>query len=124
MTTHVKGKHHRGMASASSSTRSVSSFFRPQVSQSTIQAEALWSNFVVDDVIEIMSLWVWLLGVVRVWLFVLEIQFRKLAPMDKEHQHLPLLVSRLDSAVKCCSSEVLKLSFQRSCSVKGLARRD
>ena len=24
----------------------------------------------------------------------------------------------------CCSSEVLKLSFQRSCSVKGLARRD
>ena len=93
MTTHVKGKHHRGMASASSSTRSVSSFFRPQVSQSTIQAEALWSNFVVehnntvlcdnDDVIEIMSLWVWLLGVVRVWLFVLEIQFRKLAPMTR-----------------------------------------
>jgi hypothetical protein len=28
-----------------------------------------------------MSLWVWLLGVVRVWLFVLEMQFRKLAPM-------------------------------------------
>ena len=37
---------------------------------------------------------------------------------DKEHLHLPLLVSsrwssRLDSAVKRCSSEVLKLSFQR-----------
>ena len=32
--------------------------------------------------------------------------------------------SRLDSAVKRCSSEVLKFSFQRSCSVKGLARRD
>ena len=32
-----------------------------------------------------------------------------------------LLSSRLDSAVKCCSSEVLKLSLQRSCSVKGLA---
>ena len=32
-----------------------------------------------------------------------------------------LLSSRLDSAVKRCSSEVLKLSFQRSCSVKGLA---
>ena len=31
-----------------------------------------------------------------------------------------LLSSRLDSAVKRCSSEVLKLSFQRSCSVKGL----
>ena len=36
-----------------------------------------------------------------------------------------LLSSRLDSAIKRCSSEVvLKLSFQRSCSVKGLARRD
>ena len=35
-----------------------------------------------------------------------------------------LLSSRLDSAVKRCSSKVLKLSFQRSCSVKGLARRD
>ena len=51
---------------------------------------------------------------------------------DKEHLHLPLLVSsrcvssdsRLDSAVKRCSSEVLKLSFQRGCSVKGLTRRD
>ena len=47
---------------------------------------------------------------------------------DKEHLHLPLLVSStefpLDSAVKRCSSEVLKLSFQRGCSVKGLARRD
>ena len=48
---------------------------------------------------------------------------------DKEHLHLPLLVSsrcvssRLDSAVKRCSSEVLKLSFQRGCLVKGLARR-
>ena len=30
-----------------------------------------------------------------------------------------LLSSRLDSAVKRCSSEVLKLSFQRGCSVKG-----
>ena len=32
--------------------------------------------------------------------------------------------SRLDSAVKRCSSEVQKLSFQQGCSVKGLARRD
>ena len=35
-----------------------------------------------------------------------------------------LLSSRLDSAVKCCSIEVLKLASSRSCSVKGLARRD
>ena len=35
-----------------------------------------------------------------------------------------LLSSRLDSALKRCSSEVLKFSFQRSCSVKGLARRN
>ena len=35
-----------------------------------------------------------------------------------------LLSSRLDSAVKRCSSEVLKFSFQWSCSVKGLARRN
>ena len=51
----------------------------------------------------------------------IEIEFEE---EDKEHQHLPLLVSRLDSAVKCCSSEVLKLSFQQSCSVNGLSRRD
>ena len=51
---------------------------------------------------------------------------------DKEHLHLPLLVSsrcvssefQTDSAVKRCSSKVLKLSFQRGCSVKGLARKD
>ena len=35
-----------------------------------------------------------------------------------------LLSSRLDSVVKRCSSEVLKFSFQRSCSVNGLARRN
>ena len=50
---------------------------------------------------------------------------------DKEHLHLPLLVSSRcvssefpTTAVKRCSSEVLKLSFQRGCSVKGFARRD
>ena len=50
---------------------------------------------------------------------------------DKEHLHLPLLVSsRCVSSefptrfCRRCSSEVLKLSFQRGCSVKGLARRD
>ena len=53
---------------------------------------------------------------------------------DKEHLHLPLLVSsrcvssefptRFCSKLKRCSSEVLKLSFQRGCSVKGFARRE
>ena len=51
---------------------------------------------------------------------------------DKEHLHLPLLVSsRCVSSEfptrfcsKARSSEVLKLSFQRGCSVKGLARKD
>ena len=52
---------------------------------------------------------------------------------DKEHLHLPLLVSSgcVSSefptrfcSIKRCSSEVLKLSFQRGWSVKGLARRD
>ena len=46
---------------------------------------------------------------------------------DKEHLHLPLLVfSRCVSSefpTRFCS-KVLKLSFQRGCSVKGLARRD
>ena len=50
---------------------------------------------------------------------------------DKEHLHLPLLVSsrcvssefptRFCSKALQQSSEVLKLSFQRGCSVKGLA---
>ena len=47
---------------------------------------------------------------------------------DKEHLHLPLLVSSRcvssEFPTRFCSSEVLKLSFQRGCSVKGLARRD
>ena len=47
MTSHVRGKHHKEMADASSSSRSVASFFRPQTSQSVIEAEALWSKFVV-----------------------------------------------------------------------------
>ena len=46
MTTHVRGKHHKDMATAASSSRSVSSFFRPQTSQSVIEAESLWSKFV------------------------------------------------------------------------------
>ena len=67
-----------------------------------------------------------------------ETEMQKYMPLVTEcneiYRHLPLLVvpqgttfllsSRLDSAVKRCSSEVLKLSFQRSCSVKGLFRRD
>ena len=48
---------------------------------------------------------------------------------DKEHLHLPLLVSSRCVSSEfptrfCSKSEVLKLSFQRGCSVKGLARRD
>ena len=52
---------------------------------------------------------------------------------DKEHLHLPLLVSSRcvssEFPTRFCSKalqqcEVLKLSFQRGCSVKGLARRD
>ena len=51
---------------------------------------------------------------------------------DKEHLHLPLLVSsrcvssefRTRFCSKTLQQEVLKLSFQRGCSVKGLARRD
>ena len=51
---------------------------------------------------------------------------------DKEHLHLPLLVSSrcvssefpTRSCSKALSSELLKLSFQRGCSVKGLARKD
>ena len=46
MTTHVRGKHHKDMAQASSSTRSVVTFFRPQTSMQVIEAEALWSKFV------------------------------------------------------------------------------
>ena len=46
MTTHVRGKHHKDMATTASSSRSVSSFFRPQTSQSVIEAESLWSKFV------------------------------------------------------------------------------
>ncbi len=46
--THVTGKRHRDMASASSSSTSVTSFFRPQASHGAIQAEALWSTFVVE----------------------------------------------------------------------------
>ena len=58
----------------------------------------------------------------------IEIKFEE----DKEHRHLPLLVS----SRHCISSEFwtrfcskalqqcTKISFQRSCSVKGLTRRD
>ena len=47
MSTHVNGKH-KERAMASSSTRSVQSFFRPQVSSSVIKVEALWTTFVVE----------------------------------------------------------------------------
>ena len=50
---------------------------------------------------------------------------------DKEDLHLPLLVSSMVSSEFptrfCCKAlqqSILKLSFQRGCLVKGLARRD
>ena len=46
MTTHVQGKHHKEMAEATSSTRPVASYYRPQISQRVIEAESLWSKFV------------------------------------------------------------------------------
>ena len=46
VTTHVKGKHHKEMATASSSSRSITSMFNPKVSESAIKAEALWAMFV------------------------------------------------------------------------------
>ena len=45
VTTHVRGKHHREMATACSS-RSVKTFFQPRVPQGVIEAEALWTQFV------------------------------------------------------------------------------
>ena len=47
MTTYARGKHHKDMAKASSSSLSVASFFiRPQTSLKIIEAESLWSKFV------------------------------------------------------------------------------
>ena len=46
MTTHVREKHHKNMAKASSSSLSVSSFFRPHTSLKIIEAESIWSKFV------------------------------------------------------------------------------
>lgn len=46
VTTHVKGKHHKEMATASSSSRSITSMFNPKVSESAIKAEALWAMFI------------------------------------------------------------------------------
>lgn len=46
VTTHVKGKHHRDMAKATSTSQSVASFFRPQVLKCVNEAELRWSLFV------------------------------------------------------------------------------
>ena len=43
---HVSTKHHQQMAKASTSSRTVTSFFRPQVQHSTIEAETRWAMFV------------------------------------------------------------------------------
>ena len=47
VTTHFKGKQHKEMAMASSSSRSITSMFNPKVSESAIKAEALWAIFII-----------------------------------------------------------------------------
>ena len=46
VTTHMRGKLHKEMAEATSSTRSVASYYRPQTPQSVIESESLWLKFV------------------------------------------------------------------------------
>ena len=46
VTTHVQGKHHKEMAKASSSSRSIVSMFKPKVSAGAMKSEALWAMFV------------------------------------------------------------------------------
>ena len=48
MTIHVQGKHHKEMAKASSSSRSVTSFFRPECSPRILEVESLWCKFVAE----------------------------------------------------------------------------
>ena len=46
VTTHVKGKHHKDAAKASSSSRSIISMFKPKASTGATESEALWAMFV------------------------------------------------------------------------------
>ena len=46
ITTQVKGKQHKRMADASSSSQAVTSFFKSQNAQSVIEAETRWAMFV------------------------------------------------------------------------------
>ena len=46
VTKHISVKNHRDMASASASSRSISSFLRPSTSQKAIEAEMRWALFV------------------------------------------------------------------------------
>ena len=46
VTKHVSVKHHIEMTRASSSSKSVSSFFLPKVTQSVMEAETRWALFV------------------------------------------------------------------------------
>ena len=43
---HIKGKHHQEMVKSATSTRPLASFYKPQVSQSLIEAETRWTTFV------------------------------------------------------------------------------
>ena len=42
---HVSGKHHKEAASAASSSRSVTSFYKPQLRQSVTEAEVRWAMY-------------------------------------------------------------------------------
>ena len=48
MTTHVQGKHHKEIAKASPSSRSVATFFRPECSPRILETESLWCKFVAE----------------------------------------------------------------------------
>ena len=43
---HIKGKHHQEMVKSATSTRPLASFYKPEVSQSLIEAEIRWATFV------------------------------------------------------------------------------
>ena len=55
MTTHVNGKHHQEKGQAASSTRSIASFYIPEVTQRVIKAETCWALFVAEHKIALLT---------------------------------------------------------------------
>ena len=55
MTTHIKGKIHKEKGQAASSTRSLTSFYNPEVTQRLIEAETRWALFVAEHNIAFLS---------------------------------------------------------------------